>query len=187
MKFLIAGLGNIGPDYTLTRHNIGFMVLDLLAEKYKLTFTSARYAWFTEYRFKGKIFILIKPTTFMNLSGKAINYWMKKFDIAAENLFVICDDIALPLGTVRIRAKGSDGGHNGLSDIIETLGTTDFARLRFGIGKDFVKGYQSDFVLGKWSKEELKIISQKIESCTEAVKCFGTEGLQNCMNKFNKG
>ncbi len=185
MKYLIAGLGNIGPEYVNTRHNLGFMVLDKLAEKEKLAFQSKRYAWHIEFRFKGRIFVLIKPTTFMNLSGKAIIYWLKKENIPDENLLVIADDIALPIGTLRIRKKGGAGGHNGLSSIIEHLGTDEFARLRIGAGNEFPIGYQIRYVLGQWTEEENKILMPKIEIATEIVKSFGTIGLDRTMNDFN--
>jgi peptidyl-tRNA hydrolase, PTH1 family len=185
MKYLITGLGNIGPEYAHTRHNIGFMAMDKLAETLKLVFESKRYAWRSEFRFKGKIFILIKPTTFMNLSGKAVAYWLKKENIPDENLLVIADDIALPLGTLRLRKKGSAGGHNGLISIIEHLGTNEFARLRIGAGNEFPLGSQVRYVLGEWTDEEKKILFPKIEIATEIIKSFGTIGMDRTMNAFN--
>lgn len=185
MKYLVFGLGNIGAEYAQTRHNIGFMILDRFAEKVGISFESVRYADVASLRFKGRQIILIKPSTYMNLSGKAVNYWMQKENIAIENIFVITDDIALPLGTIRIRAKGSDGGHNGLSHIIETIGTNVYARLRFGVGNDFSKGHQVDFVLGQWSKEETSIIITKIDFCADAIKSFCTVGLNMTMNSYN--
>lgn len=185
MKYLIAGLGNTGPEYARTRHNIGFMVLDKLAEKAGLEFGSARYAWKAEYRFKGRIFILIKPTTFMNLSGKAVAYWLKKEKIPDENLLVITDDIAIPVGTIRLRKKGGAGGHNGLSDIIEHLGTGDFARLRVGAGNEFPSGFQVKYVLGEWTKEEKDILCPKIELCSDIIRSFGTNGIDRTMNAYN--
>jgi len=185
MKYLIAGLGNIGQEYENTRHNIGFRVLDFIAETEKLSFKSDRYAAQCEMKFKGRTLILIKPSTYMNLSGKALNYWMQKESISSENIFVLCDDLALPFGSIRIKGKGSDGGHNGLSNIIEILKTQDFARLRFGIGNQFHKGKQVDYVLGEWSDEENKLLPERYEKMAEAVKSFVTIGLERSMNFFN--
>ncbi|MDD5569864.1 MAG: aminoacyl-tRNA hydrolase [Bacteroidales bacterium] len=185
-KFLIAGLGNIGDEYENTRHNIGFMILDAFAGKEKLSFSSKRYAFVSEFKYRGKILFFIKPSTFMNLSGNAVRYWLQKENILLENLLVVCDDIALPLGSMRMKTKGGDGSHNGLTSIIETLGTSEFPRLRFGIGNDFPKGYQSDYVLGKWSKEENQIILPKIETATEMIKSFVTFGSAKTMTDFNK-
>lgn len=184
-KFLIAGLGNIGEEYRNTRHNIGFTVLDALAGASNLFFRTDRLASVTEYKFKGKIFILIKPSTFMNLSGKAINYWMQAEKIQVENLLVVTDDLALPFGTLRLKTKGSDGGHNGLKSIQETLGTQDYARLRFGIGSDFQKGKQSDYVLGRWSAEELTNLNPRVEAAIEMIKSFGTIGVGRTMSLYN--
>ncbi len=186
MKYLIAGLGNIGAEYKNTRHNVGFKILDALCEASNIVFVDRRYGFVTEYRFKGRIFILLKPSTYMNLSGKAVSYWLKKENIQLENLLVCVDDLALPFGSIRIRGKGSDGGHNGLKSISDVLGTNDFARIRFGIGDDFHKGFQVDYVLSEWSKEEEKILSEKLETCIEIIKSFGTIGLANTMNLFNK-
>lgn len=185
MKYLIAGLGNIGNEYEKTRHNIGFMVLDQLAEKAGLLFTSGRYAAVAEYRYKGRILILIKPSTFMNLSGKAINYWLQKEKIELSNLLVITDDIALPVGAFRMKTKGSDGGHNGLSDIIETLGLNEFSRLRIGIGNDFPKGTQADYVLSKWSKQEMEILTPRLDMAIKTIQSFCTTGADRTMNDFN--
>jgi PTH1 family peptidyl-tRNA hydrolase len=185
MKYLIAGLGNIGPEYANTRHNLGFMALDKFAEMAGFTFESKRYAWNAEFRFKGRSFILIKPTTFMNLSGKAITYWLKKENIPDENLLVIADDIALPLGTLRLRKKGGAGGHNGLTNIIEHMGTDEFSRLRIGAGGDYPIGFQIRYVLGEWTKVENDILSPKIEMCGEIIKSFGTAGIDMTMNLFN--
>jgi peptidyl-tRNA hydrolase, PTH1 family len=185
MKYLIAGLGNIGPEYANTRHNLGFMVLDKLAGTAGLVFDSKRYAWKTEFRFKGRTFILIKPTTFMNLSGKAVSYWLKKENIPDENLLVIADDIALPIGTLRLRKKGGAGGHNGITSIIEHLGTDEFSRLRIGAGNEFPVGYQVKFVLGDWSQDEMKILNPKLETAVEIIKSFGTIGVDLTMNAFN--
>ncbi len=185
VKYLIVGLGNIGPEYENTRHNIGFMVLDKLADKMKTAFNPARYGDRADFKYKGRIFILIKPSTYMNLSGKAINYWLKKENITEERLLVIVDDIALPLGALRLKAKGGDGGHNGLSSIISVLGSNLFPRLRFGVGGDFPKGSQVQYVLGKWTKEELEIISPRIEKASDLVLSFGTIGVERTMNFFN--
>jgi peptidyl-tRNA hydrolase, PTH1 family len=184
-KYLIAGLGNPGEEYANTRHNIGFMILDALSEASNIFFKTDRLAWIAEYKFKGRTFILIKPSTFMNLSGKAVNYWLQAEKIPVENLLVVTDDIALPVGTLRLKGKGSDGGHNGLKSINETLGTSDYARLRFGVGNNFSKGKQSDYVLGQWTKEESEIIRPRIEQSVEIIKAFGTIGLALTMTNFN--
>lgn len=185
MKFLIAGLGNIGSEYEHTRHNIGFDVLDHLAAVGNCTFRSDKLAYVTELKHKGKTYVLIKPTTFMNLSGKAVNYWIQKEKIAIENMLVITDDLALPLGKIRIRKKGSDGGHNGLKNIQEILGTTEYSRLRFGIGSDFPKGRQVDFVLGKWDVTEKELLAQTIKKAGEAVLGLGSIGIDRVMNIYN--
>ena len=185
MKYLIAGLGNIGAEYKNTRHNIGFDVVDYLAENNSGTFVNDRLADVCTIRNKGKQFILVKPTTYMNLSGKAVNYWMQKEKIDLKNVFVITDDLALPLGKIRIRAKGSDGGHNGLKNIIETLGTQEYIRLRFGVGNDFGKGQQVDFVLGKWGDSEIELLKTTIKKSAEAVLSFGHIGLERTMNIYN--
>ncbi|MDQ3047843.1 MAG: aminoacyl-tRNA hydrolase [Bacteroidota bacterium] len=184
-KFLIAGLGNIGEEYDHTRHNIGFMVLDHIAKKNDLTFRSDRHAAVAEYKFKGKTLILIKPTTYMNLSGKAINYWLQAEKISKENLLVITDDLALPLGSLRMKGKGSDGGHNGLKNIQEVLTSPDYARLRFGVGNEFSKGKQVDYVLGKWSQEDNKLIEPRIQLAADMILGFATIGLQRTMSSFN--
>lgn len=186
MKYLIAGLGNIGQEYQNTRHNIGFNILDVLAETSNISFQDKRYGMMAEYRFKGRIFILLKPSTFMNRSGLAINYWLKKEKLKPENLFVLADDIALPFGNIRIRPKGGDGGHNGLSNIIQVLGTIDFPRLRFGIGNDFYSGQQVNYVLSDWTEDELKILPEKLETCTEIIRSYGTIGLELTMTQFNR-
>lgn len=185
MKYLIVGLGNIGAEYAATRHNIGFKVLDALAEASNTVFSSQRYGSVAELKHKGRTFILLKPSTYMNLSGKAVSYWMQAKNIPLENVFVIVDDIALPFGTIRIRAKGSDGGHNGLKNIAELLGTNAYARLRFGIGGDFPKGMQIDYVLGEWTKEEAAALPERTKVAAEAIKAFGTIGLERTMNQFN--
>ncbi len=184
-KFLIAGLGNIGAEYAQTRHNIGFKVLDYFAEKEALTFESNRLAERAEYKLKGRTFVLIKPTTYMNLSGKAVRYWLEKENIPIENLLVITDDLNLPFGSIRIRTKGSDGGHNGLKDIQGQLQTTNYNRYRFGISNEYEKGRQIDYVLGKWSEEELKNLPERLEKSVEIVKSFGLSGIQLTMNLFN--
>lgn len=185
MKFLIAGLGNIGDEYDNTRHNIGFKVLDTLAAEAKINFTTDRLATIAEYKFKGKTFILIKPTTFMNLSGKAINYWLQKEKINPENLLVITDDLALPFGSLRLKSKGSDGGHNGLKNIQEVLNTPNYPRLRFGVGNEFSKGKQVDYVLGKWNSDEEKALVPRVNMAIEIIKSFGTIGIDRTMNFFN--
>ena len=186
MKYLIAGLGSIGQEYANTRHNIGFIVADALALDDKTTFSTYRYADVSKLKYKARTLVVIKPSTFMNLSGKAIKYWMDKEKIPLENLLVVTDDIALPTGTLRLRTKGGDGGHNGLIHIIETLNTSNFARLRIGIGDDFAKGYQVDYVLGKWSKKEEEVMIPKIKTATEIIKNFTTIGLARTMNLYNK-
>ena len=184
-KFLIVGLGNIGEKYNDTRHNIGFNILDEIASKQKVIFESQKLGSITKFRFKGRTFILLKPSTFMNLSGKSVKYWMTKENIPVENLLIICDDLNLNFGSIRIKAKGSDGGHNGLKDINAVLQTQQYARFRFGVGSEFSKGRQSDFVLGKWSDEEYKLLPERLEKALQIVKSFGTAGLNNTMNTFN--
>lgn len=186
VKYLIAGLGNIGSEYSATRHNAGFDVLDALAGASNTLFTTLRYGSVAYLKHKGRILVLLKPSTYMNLSGKAVAYWLKAEKIPLSNLMVVTDDIALPFGSVRIRARGSDGGHNGLKSINETLGTTDYARLRFGIGGDFPKGFQVDHVLGEWTSEEKKELPERLEVAAEAVKSFATVGLERTMNLHNK-
>jgi peptidyl-tRNA hydrolase, PTH1 family len=185
MKFLIAGLGNIGEEYENTRHNIGFSILDALAKENDLRFSSDRLAATAEYRFKGKTLFLIKPSTYMNLSGKAVNYWLQAEKIKQENLLVLTDDIALPFGTLRMKTKGSDGGHNGLKSIQETLGTNEYARLRFGVGNEFSKGKQVDHVLGKWSREEEKLLPERIQMAGEMIRSFVSIGIQLTMTQYN--
>lgn len=186
MKYLIVGLGNIGSEYANTRHNIGFMVLDALAEASNTVFTSMRYGSIAEVKVKGRTLVLLKPSTYMNLSGKAVSFWMQKEHIPVENVFIVVDDIALPLGSIRIRAKGSDGGHNGLKHINETLQTQTYARLRFGIGNEFPQGHQVDFVLGEWEPEEKRALPEFIDKAIEAIKSFATIGLERTMNSCNK-
>jgi PTH1 family peptidyl-tRNA hydrolase len=185
MKFLIAGLGNIGPEYELTRHNIGFLVLDQLADEHKATFTLDRHAEKSEIRYKGKSIHLIKPTTYMNLSGKAIAYWLQELKIPKENLLVILDDIALPFGTLRMRTKGSSAGHNGLKNIETVLGTQEYTRLRFGIGNEFNKGQQVDFVLSNFSQDEFTALPAIMKKANEMVLSFCTIGPARTMSQFN--
>jgi PTH1 family peptidyl-tRNA hydrolase len=184
-KFLIIGLGNIGPEYAHTRHNIGFDVLDTFVIKQGGFFKSDRLADVAEVKWKGKTFICIKPTTFMNLSGKAFKYWMDKEKVEVENTLTIVDDLALPITKIRLRASGSDAGHNGLKDIQLTLGTDAYPKLRFGIGSDFKKGQQIDFVLGKWNTNEKKIVEHKIEKCVEVIESFASIGLSRTMTMAN--
>lgn len=184
-KFLIVGLGNIGDKYKSTRHNIGFMVLDHLASKEDVSFSTEKLGDVADFRFKGRSFKLLKPSTYMNLSGKAVNYWLVKEKIPLENLLIICDDINIPFGTFRLKAKGSDGGHNGLKDINTVLQTQNYARFRFGIGSDFSKGRQVDFVLGEWDEEETKKMSERLDKACDLIKSFGTSGIANTMNEFN--
>ncbi len=186
MKYLIAGLGNIGSEYSNTRHNIGFMVLDALVKASNISFKDTRYGFISELKHKGRTFILLKPSTYMNLSGKAVSYWLQKEKIPIENLLVVVDDIALPLGSLRLRAGGSDGGHNGLKSIDGILETQNYSRLRFGIGGDFPKGYQVDYVLGEWSDEEKKVLPERIQKTCEIIFSFGTIGIERTMNFYNK-
>ena len=185
-KFLIAGLGFFFQAEDGIRDNIGFGVLDFIAQQHACTFSNTRYAHLSEWRHRGKPVFLIKPTTYMNLSGKAIQYWMQAEKIAIENILVITDDIALPFGTLRLRAKGSDGGHNGLKSIQECLNNTNYARLRFGVGSNFPKGRQADYVLGSWDSEELAAIPEKLKLAEEIVKSFIGHGVNRTMNDFNK-
>ncbi len=186
MKYLIAGLGNIGAEYKNTRHNIGFQILDAFAEASNISFNDKRYGFVAEYKFKSGSFVFLKPTTYMNLSGRAVNYWLQKEKIPLENLLVLVDDVALPFGTLRVRAKGSPGGHNGLRNISDVLGSNEYARLRFGIGDNFHQGFQVDYVLSEWTNVEQKELPQKIDSCIEIIKSFGTIGVERTMNFYNK-
>lgn len=186
MKYLIAGLGNVGDEYKSTRHNIGFSIADTLANSEGVFFSSARLAFHAELKYKGRTLILIKPATFMNLSGRAVNYWMQAENIPLENLLVVTDDIALPFGIIRLRGKGTHGGHNGLWHIQDTLNTTEYARLRFGVGNDFSRGQQVDYVLGSWSDEQLATLQERINVAADAIKSFVTIGLTRTMTVFNK-
>lgn len=185
MKYLITGLGNIGGEYANTRHNIGFMILDAFSKASNFLFQDKRYGFIGETKYKGRQIYCLKPSTYVNLSGRAINYWLKKLKIPLENQFTIVDDIALPFGTLRIRGKGGDGGHNGLENIIRILGTQNFARLRFGIGDHFHSGQQVNYVLGEWSETELKLLPERIEKVIEIIYSFSFAGLENTMNTFN--
>lgn len=178
-------MGNIGIEYADTRHNIGFNVLDALAKASNISFNSKRYGSVSEFKYKGRTFILLKPSTYMNLSGKAVNYWLQAEKIAVEDMLVVVDDLALPLGTIRMRKQGSDGGHNGLKDITDTLGNKNFARLRIGIGDNFGRGQQIDYVLGKWSDQESKELPSVYDRAIEAIKSFGTLGADRTMNICN--
>ncbi|WP_261975599.1 aminoacyl-tRNA hydrolase [Olleya sp. ITB9] len=184
-KFLIVGLGNIGEKYENTRHNIGFKILDFLAKKEDITFETQKLGDVATFRFKGRTFILLKPSTYMNLSGKAILYWLTKEKVPLENLLVITDDLNLPFGSLRIKTKGSDGGHNGLKDTQDKLNTSKYNRFRFGISDAFSKGRQVDYVLGEWEEEENKKLPERLEKSAEIVKSFGTAGINNTMNSFN--
>ena len=185
MKFLIAGLGNVGNEYAQTRHNIGFDVVMAFATKHGAQFKTDRLAFTAEIRWKGRIFICICPTTFMNLSGRAVKYWMDKEKIDNQGLLVVLDDIAIPLNKIRLRPSGSDAGHNGLKSIQEALGTSDYPKLRFGIGNNFPKGMQSNFVLSKWLKDEEPVVKKKIDLCVEVIETFATAGINSAMNNFN--
>ena len=186
MKYLIVGLGNFGPDYHETRHNIGFMTVDFLARKREVSFEPARYSDKAEFKNKGRTFILLKPSTYMNLSGRAVKYWMEKEKIELANLLVVVDDLALPLGSLRLRANGGAGGHNGLENINAVLETDQYARLRFGIGNDYPKGFQSQYVLGKWQEDEREIIDPRIKVAAEMIISFGMQGVSRTMNLYNK-
>lgn len=184
-KFLIVGLGNIGAEYVNTRHNIGFKVLDFLAKKESLDFQTVKLGSLAEYKFKGRTFLLLKPNTYMNLSGKAVKYWMDQEKIPLENILVITDDLNLSFGTIRIKGKGSDGGHNGLKNINLILNTQNYTRFRFGISDQFKKGQQVDYVLGEWDEQEKTALTERLEISVEIIKSFGTAGLNNTMNSFN--
>lgn len=186
MKYLIAGLGNIGDKYENTRHNIGFMVLDHLAKEFNLSFTQDRHVFKATLKHKGRTFILIKPTTYMNLSGKAIRHWMQAEKITPEHLLVITDDLALPFGTLRMKGKGSAGGHNGLANIEQLIQTTQYPRLRFGVSAEFSKGQQVDYVLAPFEASEQEKLSVLISASAEMVLSFGTIGIERTMNFFNK-
>ncbi|MEJ2005156.1 MAG: aminoacyl-tRNA hydrolase, partial [Cyclobacteriaceae bacterium] len=185
IKYFIAGLGNIGPEYELTRHNIGFLVLDQLADRFDAPFSMQRYAARAEINHKGRRIHLIKPSTYMNLSGKAVQFWMQQLKVPKENLLVVTDDIALPFGKLRMRAKGSSAGHNGLKNIEQLTGGQNYARLKFGIGDDFPKGKQVDYVLSNFSREEFDMLNDPIEKAGEMILGFCTIGINRTMNQFN--
>ncbi|UPT65678.1 MAG: aminoacyl-tRNA hydrolase [Sphingobacteriales bacterium JAD_PAG50586_3] len=185
MKYLVACLGNIGSEYENTRHNVGFLVADELVKKAEGTFTLQRLAHTATIRVKNKTLVVIKPTTYMNLSGKAVRHYLTDEKIPLENLIVVTDDLALPFGTLRMKGSGSDGGHNGLKNIQEILQTAAYARLRFGVGNNFAKGRQVDYVLGQWDDEEKKTLTERVEKAADFVRAFCLEGLNNAMNKYN--
>lgn len=185
MKYLIAGLGNIGNEYAHTRHNIGFDVVAAFVQKHGGTFRSDRLAYVADVKYKGRIFVCICPTTYMNLSGKAVKYWLDKEKILLEKSMTILDEISLPLSKLRVNPGGSDGGHNGLRSIQETLQTNDYPRLRFGVGNNFPKGMQSEYVLGKWKSEEEPLVKLKIEKAVEAIEIFAFQGINAAMNEVN--
>lgn len=184
-KFLLAGLGNVGADYEHTRHNIGFDIIDAIAKNWDLEFESGKSARIARKNFKGKTFVFIKPTTLMNQSGKAVRYWALKENIPLQNILIITDDLHLPYGNLRMRGKGSAGGHNGLKDVEALLNTPNYARLRFGIGQEVRRYDQVDFVLGAWDEEEKKSLAERIEKASKMALSFATAGLQNTMNNFN--
>lgn len=184
-KFLIVGLGNIGDKYTNTRHNIGFKIIDEVAEEHNVSFETDKLGDIATFRFKGRTFILLKPSTFMNLSGKAVKYWMGKEKISIDNLLIVTDDLNIDFGTIRIKGKGSDGGHNGLKDVQEKLGTNKYPRFRFGVGANYSKGRQVDYVLGEWNKEETSQLIERLPTSAKIITSFGTAGLANTMNTFN--
>lgn len=185
MKYLIVGLGNPGPEYELTRHNIGFLTLDRLADENDASFSPDRLADVAEFKHKGRHIYLIKPTTFMNRSGKAVNYWMQHLKVSVENCLVITDDIALPFGKLRMRAKGSNAGHNGLKDIESVVGGNHYPRLRFGVGSDFHKGQQIDYVLGVFPQDEINQLPERMDKAAEMVLGFCTVGIQRTMSQYN--
>ncbi len=184
-KFLIVGLGNIGAEYQNTRHNIGFTVLDHFAKLENLSFETQKLGDIVYYKFKGRTFMMLKPNTYMNLSGKAVTYWMQKENVPLENVLVITDDLNLPFGALRLKTKGSDGGHNGLKDIQSKLGTVNYNRLRFGISDTFSKGKQVDYVLGEWDTEETEKLTERLDKCSEIIKSFGMAGVNTTMNLYN--
>jgi len=184
-KFLIVGLGNIGAEYVNTRHNIGFKVVDFFAKKHSVEFETAKLGTLAEVKIKGRTLLLLKPNTYMNLSGKAVSYWMEKEKIAKENILIITDDLNLPFGTIRIKPKGSDGGHNGLKSIQQLLNTSEYPRFRFGISDDFKKGRQVDYVLGEWDEEEKSKLPERFELASNVIESFALAGLGNTMTGFN--
>lgn len=184
-SFLVVGLGNIGAEYAMTRHNIGFMILDAWAKASNVVFSTERYGDTALVREKGREYHLLKPSTYMNLSGNAVRYWLNKLDLEPENLMIICDDLNLPFGTLRMRKAGSDGGHNGLKNITELLGSTEFPRLRIGVGHDFAPGSQVDYVLGKFSEEQLKEVEEMSERIVSGLKTWAFLGIERAMSQIN--
>ncbi len=184
-KYLIVGLGNIGEQYTQTRHNIGFQILDALATEQKTAFETDKLGDLAQFKFKGRTFVLLKPSTYMNLSGKAVKYWMTKEKIAIENTLIITDDLHIDFGTLRLKGKGSAGGHNGLTDVQEKLQTTTYPRFRFGVGSNYPKGQQVAHVLGQWTKDETSLLIERVDTACKAIISFGTAGFANTMNAFN--
>ena len=184
-KFLIVGLGNIGTEYVRTRHNIGFKVLNHLAKQNEIEFETRKLGALATYKLKGRTFLLLKPNTFMNLSGKAVKYWLDKENISLENLLVVTDDLNLPFGTLRLKTKGSNGGHNGLKDIQDKLNTINYNRLRFGISNEFSKGRQVDYVLGEWTNEESEKLDECLEQASKMLISFAMSGVNHTMNQFN--
>lgn len=185
MKYLIAGLGNVGSEYAETRHNIGFKIVDALSRASSVSFSTERYGDIAYVKHRGRTLVLLKPSTYMNLSGKAVNYWMQTEKISTDRLLVVTDDLALPFGKQRLRLKGSDGGHNGLKNINLILGRTDYARLRIGVGNTFEKGRQVDYVLGKWGEEEMKDLDNRIEIAADTIRSFASIGGPRTMSQFN--
>lgn len=185
MKYLVTGLGNIGEEYSNTRHNIGFNILDALAGASNISFKDQRYGFYTELKHRGRTYCMLKPSTYVNLSGNAVRFYLQKLKLPEDRLLVIADDLALPFGAIRLRAKGGDAGHNGLAHINQILGSSNYARLRFGIGNEFGRGQQVDYVLGKWEEEELKTLPERINLATEAILSFGVHGIARTMNMFN--
>ena len=185
MKYLIVGLGNPGADYDGTRHNVGFEILDALAARYEVPWESVSHGWMAKFRHKGRTFLLLKPNTYMNLSGKAVRYWLQQEKIQKQNLLVVLDDLNLPFGKLRLRGKGSDGGHNGLKNIDQLNGGNNYPRLRVGIGDNFNKGRQVDYVLGKWSDKEAVDLPELLSRSMDAIEAFGTIGVARAMNRFN--
>ena len=185
MKYLIVGLGNIGEEYAGTRHNIGFMILDAFADALNATWADKRYGFVAKCRVKNAEMVLLKPTTYMNLSGNAVRYWLQQEKIPVENMLVLVDDLNLPFGTIRIRKQGSNGGHNGLGNIQSVLGTENYARVRFGIGNNFSRGAQCNFVLGKWTEEEQKLLPERLKITSEIIPSFCLQGMDRTMNLYN--
>ena len=185
MKYLIVGLGNIGEEYAGTRHNIGFMMLDAFADALNATWADKRYGFVAKCRVKNAEMVLLKPTTYMNLSGNAVRYWLQQEKIPVENRLVLVDDLNLPFGTIRIRKQGSNGGHNGLGNIQSVLGTENYARVRFGIGNNFSRGAQCNFVLGKWTEEEQKLLPERLKITSEIIPSFCLQGMDRTMNLYN--